>query len=71
MVPKGSCKFTVAADCMSILRQGATNKICFTSEHLKAVVMKDNNSMSHNCVIAYDDFAQKMIGNKVTPDTAG
>ena len=70
VVPEGSCKFTVAADCMSISWQRATDKICFASEHLKAV-MKNDYSMSHNRVIAYDDVAQKMIGDKVTPDAAG
>ena len=70
LVPEGSCKFTVAADCMSILWQRATDKICFASEHLKAV-MKNNYSMSHNRVIAYNDIAQNMIGDKVTPDAAG
>jgi hypothetical protein len=69
VVPKGSCKFTVAADCMSILWQRATDKFCFTSEHLKAV-MKNHYSMSHNRVIAYNNVAQKMIGNNVTPDAA-
>ena len=33
--------------------------------------MKDNYSMSHNGVIAYNKVAQKMIGNKVTPAAAG
>ncbi len=70
VVPKGSCKFTVAADCMSISWQRATDKICFASEHLKAV-MKNDYSMSHNRIITYDDVAQKIIGNKVTPDAAG
>jgi hypothetical protein len=70
VVPEGSCKFTVATDCMSISWQRATDKICFASEHLKAI-MKNDYSMSHNRVIAYNNVAQKMIGNKVTPDTAG
>jgi hypothetical protein len=70
VVPEGSCKFTVAADSMSILWQRATDKICFASEHLKAV-MKNDYSMSHNRVIAYHDVAQKMIGNNETPDAAG
>ena len=66
VVPKGSCKFTVTADCMSILWQHTTDKICFVRKHLKAIT-KDDYSMSHNRVIAYDDIAQKMIGNKMTP----
>ena len=70
VVLKGSCKFTVAAGGMSISWLHATNKICFASKHLKAV-MKDNYSTSHNHVIAYKDIAQKMTGNKVTPDAAG
>jgi hypothetical protein len=35
VVPKSSCKFPVAADCMSISWQRATDKICFASKHLK------------------------------------
>ena len=70
MVPEGSCKFTLAADDMSIPWQRATKKICFTSKHLKAI-MKDGYSMSHNCIIAYNNVAQKMLGNKVTPDAVG
>ena len=70
VVPEGSCKFMVAADCMSISWQHATDNICFASKHLKAT-MKEDYSMSHNRVIAYDDVARKMIGNKVTPGTAG
>jgi hypothetical protein len=33
--------------------------------------MKDSYSTSHNCVIAYNNVAQKMMGNKVAPDAAG
>ena len=47
-----------------------TDKICFASKHLKAV-MKEDYSTSHSHVIAYDDAAQKMMGDKVTPDAAG
>jgi hypothetical protein len=71
VIPEGSCKFTVAADCMPISWQRATNKICFASKHLKAVMKNNDYSMSHNRVVAYDDVAQKMIGDKVTPDAAG
>ena len=70
VVPKGSCKFTVAADCISILWQRATDKISFASKHLKAVI-KDSYSTSHNRIIAYNDVAQKMMGNKVAPNAAG
>ena len=71
VVPEGSCKFTVAVDGMSISWQRTTDKICFASEHLKAV-MKDNYySTSHNHVIKYKNIAQKMIGDEVTPDTVG
>ena len=70
MVPKGSYKFMVVAGGIAILWQHATDKIFFASKHLKAV-MKYYYSTSHNRVIAYDNVAQKMIGNKVTPDAAG
>ena len=56
---------------MPISWQRATNKVCFESEHLKAVMKNNDYSMSHNRVVAYDDVAQKMIGDKVTPDAAG
>ena len=70
VVPKGSCKFTVAADWMSISWQRVTDKVCFTSKHLK-VIMKDNYSTGHNQVIAYNNVAQKMMDNKVAPAAAG
>ena len=70
VVSKGSCKFTVAADGMSISWQHATDKIYFAGEHLKAI-MKDNYSTSHNRAIAYGNVAQKMMSDKVAPHAAG
>ena len=70
MIPEGSCKFTVAADGMSISWQHETDKICFAREHFKAH-MHNDFSTSHNPVVAYGNVAQKMMGNKVAPDVVG
>jgi hypothetical protein len=52
LVPKGTCKFTVTKNRMSVSWQRATNKICFASERLRGI-MSEQYSPSHNCVVAY------------------
>ena len=55
---------------MSVSWQRSTQKVCFTSEHLKAV-MREDYSTSHNRILAYDNVAQKMMGDKLSLNAAG
>jgi hypothetical protein len=70
VVPKGTYRFTVAKDVMSVSWQRAIHKRCFDKKLLQGI-MKDKYSSSHSCVIAYDNVLQEMHFNRLTPDASG
>ncbi len=70
VLPKGACRMRLAEDGMSVTWQRSILQVCFTKEHLRAIMKNDYNP-SHNRVVAYDNVAQQMGREKVTPDAAG
>ena len=69
VLPKGACRMRLAEDGMSVTWQRSILQVCFAKEHLRAIMKNDYNP-SHNCVVAYDNVAQQMGREKVTPDAA-
>jgi hypothetical protein len=68
VVPKGTYRFTVALDGMSITWERATHKRVFDKKLLQGIMCGEYSS-SHSRVIAYFDNAfQEMLGNGITPD---
>ncbi len=59
VVPKGTYRFTVAKDRMSVLWQHAIHKRCFDKKLLQGI-MKDKYSSSHSRIIAYNNVLQEM-----------
>ena len=70
VLPKGACRMRLAEDGMSVTWQRSILQVCFAKEHLRAIMKTDYNP-SHNRVVAYDNVAQQMGREKVTPDAAG
>jgi hypothetical protein len=70
VVPKGTYRFTVAEDAMSVSWQRAIHKCCFDKKLLQGI-MKDKYSSSHSSVIAYDNVLQEMHLNRLTPNASG
>ncbi len=70
VVTKGTYRFTVADDGMSVLWQRVIHKRCFDKKLLQGI-MKDKYSSSHSRVIAYNNVLQEMHLNRLTPDTSG
>ena len=70
VLPKGACRMRLAKDGMSVTWQRSILQVCFAKEHLRAIMKTDYNP-SRNRVIAYDNVAQQMGREKVTPDAAG
>jgi hypothetical protein len=70
VVPKGTYRFTVAKDRMSVLWQRAIHKRCFDKKLLQGI-MKDKYSSSHSHVIAYNNVLQEMHLKRLTPDASG
>ena len=70
VLPKGACRMRLADDGMSVTWQRSILQVCFAKEHLRAIMKTDYNP-SHNRVVAYDNVAQQMGREKVTPDAAG
>ena len=70
VLPKGACRMRLADDGMSVTWQRSILQVCFAKEHLRAIMKADYNP-SHNRVVAYDNVAQQMGREKVTPDAAG
>ncbi len=62
VVPKGTYRFTVAEDGMSVTWQRAIHKRCFGKKLLQGI-MKDKYFSSHSRVIAYDNVLQEMHVN--------
>ena len=70
VLPKGACRICLANDGMLVTWQRSILQVCFAKEHLRAI-MKTGYNPSHNRVVAYDNVAQQMGREKVTPDAAG
>ncbi len=70
VVPKGTYRFMVAEDGMSVSWQRAIHKRCFDKKLLQGI-MKDKYSSSHSRVITYDNVLQEMHLNRLTPDASG
>jgi hypothetical protein len=69
VLPKGTCRMRLAKDGMSVTWQRSLMQVCFTKEHLCAIMC--NYSSSHHRVIAYYNVAQQMDWEERTPDAAG
>ena len=67
VIPKGTYRFSVSLDGMSILWQRATHKRCFAKKLLQAI-MGSSYSLRDSRVITYDNVHQEMHGSKVTPN---
>ncbi len=70
VVPKGTYRFKVAEDGMSVSWQRAIHKRCFDKKLLQGI-MKDKYSSSHSRVIAYNNVLQEMHLNRLTPNASG